>query len=95
MGWLGDLDKATRRQTIGLVIARTEGNLVKAAHQLGIQRSHLYRLITQDQLWPVINRARRRRLEDQAHTEALNRRAKSWEIKRRRRWFHAVSKGSK
>lgn len=92
MGWLWNLGREERRAKVAQVIARTDGNLVKTAHQLGIHRSHLYRLIWRDELWPVVNAARERYLRDQDHERALARTGKVWEVKPRRRWFHGRKK---
>lgn len=41
---------------------RNGGNLQKTAHDLGIYRGSLYRIIYKLELWPLINRIRRERM---------------------------------
>jgi hypothetical protein len=55
-----------RRRYIAGVIARCEGSLLKTAFELGIHRSHLYRLIWKHKLWPVVNAVRRKKAERRA-----------------------------
>lgn len=51
----------TERQvkaTIAEAVLRTDGNLSRAAHLLGVGRRHLTRKIRQLYLWPFVNRVR-------------------------------------
>ncbi len=43
-------------------IERNNGTIICIAHELGIHRDWLYRLIGRFRLWPVVNEARRRGL---------------------------------
>jgi hypothetical protein len=61
VGVIVDLDE--RREYVAQAIVRCEGNLQKTAFQLGIHRSHIYRLVWKHRLWPIVNGARRERLE--------------------------------
>lgn len=61
-GWIGLLSRIDQRRTVGLCIARTGGRLHKAAHELGINRSHIYRLVRRLHLWPLVNQARQERI---------------------------------
>ena len=60
--WIHKLSRLDQRRTIGLCIARTQGRLYKAAHDLGIHRSHMYRLVHSLHLWPLVNKAREERI---------------------------------
>ena len=40
-------------------VVRCGGNVLKTAHELGIHRSHLYRLIKSFHLWPLVNATRK------------------------------------
>ena len=55
-----------RRLNLARVIARCEGKLLKAAHHLGIHRSHMYRLVKEYEVWPVVNEARKQRLQKES-----------------------------
>lgn len=51
------------RERIGRVIVRCEGRLVYAAHELGVHRRTIYKLVYHHELWPLVNRARIRRIQ--------------------------------
>jgi hypothetical protein len=46
------------RARLASVIQDCEGVLIVVAHREGIHRSHIYRLVKEWRLWPVVNRAR-------------------------------------
>lgn len=56
--WIWKMPVDERRNTLAVYIARDDGNLKKTAHTIGISRWHLYRLVYQLNLWPVVNAAR-------------------------------------
>lgn len=45
------------------VLERNEGNLVHSAHDLGMSRRQLYRLVYRAELWPVVNMMRSKRAQ--------------------------------
>jgi transposase-like protein len=56
------------RATIAEAVLNTDGNLARAAHQLGVGRRHLTRLVREHYLWPFVNRVREvARLEPKRH----------------------------
>lgn len=61
---LGRLPKKELARKVALSLAACNGNVKRSAHFLGIHRSHLYRLINQHGLYPVVLEARRRRAID-------------------------------
>lgn len=66
MGSLCAYPKNERRPILAEAVLECEGNLTHVAHDLGYHRSHIYRLIDEYRLWPVVNKLRRRRLEREA-----------------------------
>ena len=46
-------------------IRRSEGVLLRAAHELGIHRRWLYHLVYRHRLWPLVNEARIRKIQAQ------------------------------
>jgi hypothetical protein len=46
-----------------VVLEENEGVLMRSAHDLGVHRITLYRYIERYELWPVVNRLRRERIE--------------------------------
>lgn len=70
IGRLFRTDEAAAREELERVLVRCEGNIVHAAHELGMGRRQLYRLIYRAELWPVVNAERQRRL--------MRRRAPEW-----------------
>jgi transcriptional regulator of acetoin/glycerol metabolism len=47
------------RRLITTVLAENDGNILRTAHDLGIDRSTLYDYVERLSLWPVVNRLRR------------------------------------
>lgn len=68
---LARLSVEDRRRKVALIIASCNGNLRRAAHYLGVHRSHLYRLINTHGLYPVVNAARKAAAVDGAHKRRL------------------------
>ena len=66
MGSLCAHPRAIRRAKLAEVVVDCEGKLLLVAYELGYHRSHIYRLIDQHRLWPLVNRTRRQRLEREA-----------------------------
>ena len=58
---IGRIPAAERRRKVARAIAICEGNVKRAAHFLGIHRSHMYRLVNTHRLHPLILAARRKR----------------------------------
>ena len=52
-----------RRANLARWLARCDGNLLVTSYRLGIHRSHIYRLVSEFELWPVVNELRRRKIE--------------------------------
>ena len=48
---------------LALSVIRCRGVLKHVAFELGYGRRHIYRLIVEHQLWPIVNQARIKRLE--------------------------------
>jgi hypothetical protein len=53
-----------KRKTVAKEIVRCKGNILKAAFFIGIHRSHMYRLIDEYRLWPLINQVRRNEVKE-------------------------------
>lgn len=51
-------DRAEGRAELEEVIRRCRGNIVRTAHELGLGRRHVYRLIYREALWDVVDAAR-------------------------------------
>jgi hypothetical protein len=63
------------RLEVALVVARCDGVLRRAAHEIGCpRRQTLYDFLEDNRLWPVVNRARRARIM-RARIESAQRRA--------------------
>lgn len=62
-GSLCEYPYAERRAILARCVLDCDGVLMHVAHDLGYCRSHLYRLIDEHRVWPVVNRARLRRIE--------------------------------
>lgn len=52
-----------RRRVLARYIVECEGNLLKTAWRMGYNRSHMYRLVEQFEMWPLINEVRVRRTQ--------------------------------
>jgi DNA-binding NtrC family response regulator len=65
------LSRDERRRKLALLLASCEGNVKRAAHFLGISRGHMYRMIHQFRLYPLINEARRVRAIDAKAAKGL------------------------
>lgn len=52
-----------RRLAVADAVNRADGNLLRAAHILGVRRMTVYRWIREDYLWPIVNRIRKRRYQ--------------------------------
>lgn len=70
---LGRMRPNDRRRKVALGLAACKGNVKRAAHFLGIHRSHLYRLINEHGLYPVVLEARRRSAIDADKARRLHR----------------------
>ena len=57
--------EAAARRALAETIARCEGKLMHTAAAENIHRSHVYRLVHDLRLWPVVNHARQHRLEQE------------------------------
>jgi DNA-binding NtrC family response regulator len=51
------------RRMLAEYIVKNDGNLLRAAHELGMSRNGLRAKIKHYELWPVVNATRRRRIE--------------------------------
>ncbi len=58
--------KSKRRAMLAQAVLECEGVLRHTAHALGYHRSHMYRLIDEYRLWPVVNKIRKRRIAREA-----------------------------
>lgn len=65
-GSLAPYPKNKRRAMLALSVVHCEGVLKNVAFDLGYSRRQIYRLIVEHRLWPIVNRARIKRLEDAA-----------------------------
>ena len=79
-GWIWKLPLDERRKTIAMAVAQSDGMLVRAAHRLGIARSHIYRLVAQLELWPVVNRARAQRIANREADKLHDRQSYAWTV---------------
>lgn len=70
-GELQRMPPKDRRRKLALVIASCNGNVRRTAHFLGMHRTHLYRLIREHGLYPVVNEARKADLKARAHKRRL------------------------
>lgn len=66
MGSLCAYPKSQRRAKLAESVVECEGKLLHVAHELGYHRSHIYRLIDEFRLWPIVNKIRKQRLEREA-----------------------------
>lgn len=73
MGSLCAHPKQLRRAKLAEAVVSCEGKLLHVAFELGYHRSHIYRLIDEYRLWPVVNRIRRQRLEREARERRRSR----------------------
>ena len=55
--------KTKRRVILARTVLECEGKLIHVAFTLGYHRSHIYRLVDEYRLWPVVNRVRIERLQ--------------------------------
>jgi len=62
-GCLVSVPRNERRAFLASFLVDADGKLVHAAHYLGYNRSHIYRLIREYKLWPLVNRLRLERME--------------------------------
>lgn len=62
-GFLMQHTRSERRVILADAVLQCDGKLVHTAHELGYSRSHLYRLIDEHRLWPLINKVRAERLQ--------------------------------
>ncbi len=67
MGQYDTRKKIHSRLQVAEVIIECDGVLRHAAHDLGIHRSHIYRMVHEHRLWPVVNKVRVKRLEREAY----------------------------
>ena len=52
-----------QRRNVALVLAKHDGNIARAAHELGVSRMECYRIIRRLELWHAVNRMREKKLE--------------------------------
>ena len=58
MGRLFAAAREAAQREVQAVLERAQGNLVRAAHELGIHRRWLYRVLSRERMWPAVVRAR-------------------------------------
>ncbi len=65
-GILAYMEPAERRAMLARSVIDCQGVMKHVAFELGYSRRHMYRLIHQYRLWPVMNKVRIKRLEKKA-----------------------------
>lgn len=69
-GSLCEMSYKQKRLMMAQTVVECEGNLRLVAFHLGYHRSHVYRLVEELRMWPVINRVRRERLKKKVRKRA-------------------------
>jgi hypothetical protein len=72
-GCLSFEPKEKRREMLASAVMEHDGKLVIVAHELGYARSHLYRLVYEHHLWPVVNKVRLERIKRERLQRSMNR----------------------
>jgi len=71
IGHLARTDPVRWRAELVEVISRHDGFIYQAAHELGISRMHLYRMIRRANLWAEVDAARDRLIARRAELDRM------------------------